>query len=112
MAGFTRTNGLGHAHATLYSTANLGFYTVNCGGSLAGEGGIGKAIEAVAQALNPIAFDSEGTAGLVNIVVDGSQWDADAIDAVLQNLGTAVGSGNYNMSAAAATVGGQFIVSA
>ena len=112
MAGFTRTNGIGHAHETLYSTANLGFYTINVGGNLASEGGIGKALEAVAQAINPLAFDSEGTSGLVNVVVDDSQWDADSLDAVIQNLGTAVGSGNYNASASAATKGGQFIVSA
>jgi len=112
MAGVTRVNGLGHAHATIYSTTNLGFYVIDAGASLAGEDGIGKAIEAVAQAINPIAMDSEGTAGLVNIVVDGSQWDADALQVVLRNLGSSHGVGNYDFTGATATKGGQFIVAA
>jgi len=112
MAGVARTNGLGHAHETLYSTANLGFYVIDAGASLAAEGGIGKALEALAQAINPIAMNSEGTAGLVNVVVDDSQWDAAALQVAVRNLGTAVGSGNYDASGATATAGGQFIVSA
>ena len=112
MAGVARTNGIGHAHETLYSTANLGFYVIDAGASLAAEGGIGKALEALAQAINPIAMNSEGTAGLVNVVVDDSQWDAAALQVAVRNLGTAVGSGNYDASGATATAGGQFIVSA
>ena len=112
MAGVARTTGIGHAHATLYSTANLGFYTINVGGDISGEGGIGKALEAVAQAINPLAFDSEGSAGLVNVVVDNSQWDAAALTSAVSHLGATCGSGNYDASGAAATAGGQFIVSA
>ena len=112
MAGVARTNGLGHAHETLYSTANLGFYVIDGGASLAAEGGIGKALEALAQAINPIAMNSEGTAGLVNVVVDDSQWDAAALQVAVRNLGAACGSGNYDASGATATAGGQFIVSA
>ncbi len=111
MAGVARTNGIGHAHATLYSTANLGFWTINVGSSLAGEGGIGKALELIAQAINPLAFDSEGTSGLINVVVDGSQWDKASLEAVITNLGADCGSGNYDASGAVATEGGQFIVS-
>ena len=112
MAGVARVTGIGNAHQTLYSTANLGFYVIDAGGSLAGEGGIGKALEAIAQAINPLAFNSEGTAGLVNVVVDDSQWDAAALQAAVRHLGTTVGSGDYDASAATATAGGQFIVSA
>ena len=112
MAGVARTNGIGHAHETLYSTANLGFYEVDAGGSLAGEGGIGKALELIAQAINPLAFNSEGTAGKISVVVDDSQWDAAALQAVVRNLGANCGSGNYDASGATATAGGQFIVSA
>ena len=112
MAGITRTNGLGHAHAVLYSTANLGFFVIDAGGSLAGEGGIGKALEAIAQAINPIAMNSEGTAGLVNVVVDGSQWDAASLQIVVRALGNAVGTGNYDATGATVTAGGQFIVAA
>ena len=112
MAGVARTTGLGHAHATLYSTANLDFYVVNAGASLAAEGGIGKALELIAQAINPIAMNSEGTAGLLNIVVYGSQWDAASLQAAIRHLGAAAGSGDYDATGATVTAGGQFIVSA
>jgi hypothetical protein len=109
MAAVTRVNGLGHAHATLYSTANLGFYVIDAGASLAAKGGIGSTLEAIAQAINPIAFNSEGTAGLVNVVVDGSQHDAASLTRIIQDLGTV---DSIDLSAATATAGGQFIVSA
>ena len=112
MAGVARTTGLGHAHEVLYSTANLGFYVVNAGASLATEGGIGKALELIAQAINPIAMNSEGTSGLLNIVVDDTQWDAASLQAAIRHLGAACGTGNYDASGATVTAGGQFIVSA
>ena len=109
MAGITRTNGLGHAHAVLYSTANLGFYVIACGASVAGKGGIGSTIETIAQAMNPVAINSEGTAGLINIVVDGSQHTAASLTRILQALGTV---DSIDLSSATVTAGGQFIVSA
>lgn len=109
MAGITRTNGLGHAHAVLYSTANLGFYVVACGASVAAKGGVGSTIEAIAQAVNPIALNSEGTAGLINIVVDGSQHTAASLQAIVRDLGTI---DSIDLSAATVTAGGEFIVSA
>ena len=112
MAGVARTTGVGHAHATLYTTANLGFYVVDAGADISGEGGIGKALELLAQAINPIAFNSEGTAGLVNIVVDDSQWDAAGLQAAIRALGSTAGSGDYDFTGATVTAGGQFIVSA
>jgi len=112
MAGVARTTGVGHAHATLYTTANLGFYVVDAGADISGEGGIGKALELLAQAINPIAYNSEGTAGLVNIVVDDSQWDADGLQAAIRALGSTAGSGDYDFTGATVTAGGQFIVSA
>jgi len=112
MAGVARTTGVGHAHATLYTTANLGFYVVDAGADISGEGGIGKALELLAQAINPIAFNSEGSAGLVNIVVDDSQWDAAGLQAAIRALGSTAGSGDYDFTGATVTAGGQFIVSA
>ena len=109
MAGLTRDTGLGHAHAVLYSTANLGFYVVACGASVAAKGGIGSTIEAIAQAMNPIAINSEGTAGLINIVVDGSQHTAASLQAIVRDLGTV---DSIDLSSATVTAGGQFIVSA
>ena len=112
MAGVARATGLGHAHEVLYSTSNLGFYVIDGGASLAAEGGIGKALELLAQAINPIAMNSEGTAGLVNVVVDDSQWDAASLQAVVRALGSTAGSGNYDFTGATAVKGGQFIVAA
>ena len=112
MASFTRTNGLGHAHATLYSTNNIGFYVVNgdgSGTSLATKGGIGSSLEALAQAINPIMFNSEGTGGLVSFAVDNSQWDAASLQVAIRALGTV---DSYDFSAAAVTAGGQAVVSA
>ena len=109
MAAVTRVNGLGHAHATLYSTANIGFAVIDAGASLAAKGGIGSTIEALAQALNPIAIDSEGTAGLVNIAYDASQTNAAGLQVIERGLGTV---DSINLSSATVTEGGQFIVSA
>ena len=109
MAAVTRVNGLGHAHATLYSTANIGFAVIDAGASLAAKGGIGSTIEAIAQAVNPIAIDSEGTAGLVNIAYDASQTNAAGLQVIVRGLGTV---DSINLSSATVTEGGQFIVSA
>ena len=112
MASITRLNGVGHAHATLYSTANLGFYFTDADGSassLAAQGGIGGALEAIAQNLQPLAMDSEGTAGKVNLVVDNSQNTAASLQVRLRELGTV---NSYNFAAGTVTAGGEFIVSA
>ena len=109
MAAVTRVNGLGHAHATLYSTANIGFAVIDCGASVAAKGGIGSTIEAIAQQLQPIAIDSEGTAGLINICYDASQTNAAGLQVGLRALGTV---DSIDLSAATVTEGGEFIVSA
>ena len=59
--------------------------------------------------MNPVAINSEGTAGLINIVVDGSQHTAASLQAILQDLGTV---DSIDLSSATVTAGGQFIVSA
>ena len=109
MAAVTRVNGLGHTHAAITSTANVGFAVVACGASVAGKGGIGSTLEAIAQQLQPIAFDSEGTAGLINILYDASQTNAAGLQVGLRALGTV---DSIDLSAATVTEGGQFIVSA
>lgn len=73
MAAFTRTNGVGHADGTLYSTANLSMITCT---KASGDWtyGIGGTAEAVAQELNPlmIEFDGNGFAA----VIDGHHTNA------------------------------------
>ena len=109
MAGLTRTNGVGHAHATLYSTAQLDAYLVDLGADASGQGGIGGALEAVAQEIAPLMFDSEGTAGAVHMIVDGHANTAASIQARIRALGTVNG---YDLSGATATLGGQITVAA
>jgi hypothetical protein len=73
MAGLTRTNGVGHADGTLYSTANLVMVTCT---KASGDWtyGIGGTAEAVAQEMNPlmIEFDGNGFAA----VIDGHHTNA------------------------------------
>jgi len=73
MAGLTRTNGVGHADGTLYSTANLVMVTcTKASGNWTF--GIGGTAEAVAQEMNPlmIEFDGNGFAA----VIDGHHTNA------------------------------------
>lgn len=109
MAAFTRTNGIGHAHATLYSTAQLAAYVLDLGADASGQGGIGGALEAVAQETGALMFDSEGTDGLVHIIVDGHATSAADLQARIRALGTI---NSYDLSGATATLGGQITVAA
>lgn len=105
MAGITKVNGIGHAHGTLYSTAQLKAFVIDAGASLASQGGIGGAIEALAQEVAPLMMQSAGTGGVVSVVVDGHAVDAAGLQARIRNMGTVNG---YDFSgatvAAAATL--------
>jgi hypothetical protein len=111
MASFTRTNGLGHAHATLYSTAQLAAFVLDLGADASGQGGIGGALEAVAQEIGSalLMFDSEGTGGAVSIIVDGHAVNAADLQARIRDLGTV---NSYDLSGATVTAGGQITVAA
>jgi len=111
MAAVTRVNGLGHAHATLYSTAQLAAYLIDAGASLATQGGIGGAIEALAQELGSalLMFDSEGTNGEVSVIVDGHALTAASLQTRIRALGTV---NSYDFSSATVTAGGQITVAA
>ena len=91
MATVTRVNGLGHAHGTLYSTANLDFYAIDTKATLASEGGIGGAIEAVMQECQALMHVSSGTDGFIGIIVDGHSTSAADLQARVQALGTVNG---------------------
>ena len=88
MATVTRVNGLGHAHGTLYSTANLDFYAIDTKATLASQGGIGGAIEAVMQEVGPLMAVSSGTDGFIGVIVDGHSTSAADLQARVQALGT------------------------
>jgi len=116
MASITRTNGVGHAHATLYSTAQLKAFVIACNdGSavdMSGEGGIGGALEAIAQETGALMFDSEGTGGLIHIIVDGHAVDAADLQARVRALGATVGTGPVDLTSSTVTLGGQITVAA
>ena len=88
MASFTRTNGLGHAHDTQYSTANLAGMEVDALVSLAAKGGVGSTIEAIAQEIAPLMMISTGTAGKIFMIVDGHHTNAADLQARVRALGT------------------------
>lgn len=110
MAGVTKVNGIGHAHGTLYSTMQLKAFVIDAGSSLSAQGGIGGAIEALAQELGSalLMFQSVSTNGLVHVIVDGHAVDADGLEARIQNMGTVNG---YDFSGASVTLGSNIVVS-
>jgi hypothetical protein len=108
MASVTRVNGLGHAHGTLYSTAQLKAFVIDAGGSLAAQGGIGGALEALAQEVAPLMMQSVSTSGVVHVIVDGHAVDAAGLEDRIQNLGTVNG---YSFSGATVTLGSNIVVS-
>jgi len=108
MATVTRVNGLGHAHGTLYSTAQLKAFVIDAGASLASQGGIGGALEALAQEIAPLMMQSVSTSGLVHVIVDGHAVDAAGLQARVIALGTVNG---YSFSSATVTLGSNIVVS-
>ena len=114
MASQTRVNPVagadnaGHTHGTLFSVAQLKSYVIDCGNSLASQGGIGGAIEAVFREIQPLMFQSVSTSGVIHVVVDGHNNTAASLQARVIALGTVNG---YDFSGAAATAGTHIVVS-
>ena len=108
MAGQTKVNGIGHAHGTLYSTSQLKAFVIDAGATLAGQGGIGGAIEALAQNVAPLMMQSVSTSGLVHVVVDGHAVDAAGLQARIREMGTV---NAYDFSGATVTLGSNIVVS-
>jgi len=85
MAAFTRTNGIGHVDATLYSTAQLkGFICTLDGG--APTTGIGGELEAVFQELGTTAMLMEADGAKIMIIGDGHALDTDTVAARIGNV--------------------------
>jgi len=115
MASQTRINPVagatnaGHTHATLFSVAQLKSFTITCGGgTLASQGGIGGAIEAVFREVQPLMFQSVSTSGVIHMIVDGHAVTAASLQARIIALGTVNG---YDFSGAVATDGTNIVVS-
>ena len=73
MAAFTRTNGVGHVDATLYSTANLAIYICTLAGG-APSTGVGSLLEKIAQESGALMFEADGDG--IAMVVDGHSTSA------------------------------------
>lgn len=85
MAAFTRTNGVGHVDATLYSTAQLkGFICTLDGG--APTTGIDSVLEAVFQELGSTAMLMEADGAKIMIIGDGHALDTDTLAARIGNI--------------------------
>lgn len=67
MASFTRTNGVGHADATKYETAQVTTFVLTAGSTPTT--GIGGTLEKIAQEFNPMIFEASGTK--IIMVMDG-----------------------------------------
>jgi hypothetical protein len=88
MAGITQTNGVGSAHGTNFSVAQLKGMEVDALVSLAAKGGIGSTIEAIVEEFQPLMYKSTGTAGKIFMIVDGHGVTAASMQVRLQALGT------------------------
>ena len=75
MAEVTRVNGLGHADATLYETANVETWVITAGASPTA--GIGGTLEAIAQEFNPMIMEADDTK--IIMVLDGHNQSAAAM---------------------------------
>jgi hypothetical protein len=98
MASQTRVNPVagatnaGHTHATLFSVVQLKAFVITCGGgTLASQGGLGGAIEAVFREIQPLMFESTSTGGVIHVVVDGHTVTAASLKVRIDALGTVNG---------------------
>ena len=71
MASVTRVNGLGHANATKYETAQVTTFVLTAGSTPTY--GIGGTLEAIAQEFNPMIMEASGTK--IIMVMDGHATD-------------------------------------
>jgi hypothetical protein len=100
MASVTRVNGVGYAHGTAFSVAQLKAFEIDAIVSLAAKGTLGSTIEAIVQEFQPLMYISSGTAGKIAMIVDGHGVDATSMQVRLQALGTV---DSINLSSATVT---------
>lgn len=111
VAGYTNSDGVdttGHTHGVLFSVMQLKAFVIDCGATLASQGGIGGAIEAVFREVQPLMFESTSTSGVVHVIVDGHAVDAATLQARIIALGTVNG---YSFASASVTLGTHITVS-
>ena len=111
----TKGNGKGVAEfatGTLRSRHNLKFAVIDAGASLTAEDDATReAVERVLQIVQPLAyFLPSNTSGQLHVVVDGSQFDAAALEDQLQAIGTD-NVNSYDFSGATVTLGTSIVIS-
>lgn len=94
------------ATGTLISRHNLKFAVIDAGASLASEDdNTREAVERILQIVQPLAyFLPSDTSGQIHVVVDGSQFNAAAVEDQLQAIGTD-NVNSYDFSGATVTLG-------
>jgi len=112
----SKGNGAGvseFATGTLVSKANLKLIMVDTGANLQTEDDATReAVERALQMIQPLAYYlPSNTSGQIHCVVDGSQFDASALEAQLQEIGTDSVNG-YSFASAAVTLGTVLTVTA
>jgi hypothetical protein len=82
----------------------ISIYTIDGGGTLANETNPGEAMDFITRKIEEsatiIAVGAEDGAGGFRIMLQGGIWTAGTLQTALRDLGTTVGTNNYNLSGA------------
>jgi len=111
----SKGNGAGVAEfatGTLISRHNLKAVLVDTGGDLQAEDdAYGEAVERALSIIQPLMYVvPSANAGKIHCIVDGSQFDAAAVQAQLRNVGTQVAN-SYSFASATVAEGTNIVVS-
>ena len=111
----TKGNGAGvgdFATGTLIQKHNVACILVDTGADLRNEDDATReAVERALQFIQPLAFFAvDDNSGVIHCVVDGSQFDASALQAQIRAIGSVTDPTTYDFSSAAVTAGSSFTV--
>ena len=112
----TKGNGAGvgdFATGTLIQKHNVACILVDTGADLRNEDDATReAVERALQFIQPLAyFIPTNASGEIHAIVDGSQFDAAALQAQIRAIGSITDPTSYNFSSAAVTAGTGLVVS-
>ena len=111
----SKGNGAGVAEfatGSLISKSNIKAILVDTGADLRSEDDATReAVERALQFIQPLAFFAvDDNSGVIHCVVDGSNFDASALQAQIQAIGSVTDPTTYDFSSAAVTAGSSFTV--
>ena len=111
----SKGNGAGVAEfatGTLISRHNLKAVLVDTGADLQSEDdAFGEAVERALSIIQPLMYVvPSASAGKIHCIVDGSQFDASAVQAQLQAIGTQEAN-SYSFASATVTLGTDMVIS-